>query len=124
MIKSTQTNMNSDWKDRELDEIWHHGIVPAFYKGKGLKDIDQYELISIIEKKIEKIVERVIQTTRKEVIEKLLDMGKLKIKDLFPDFDKNRFTGEEKVCYTEGYQYLQAFLTELSKQSIKESKTK
>ena len=60
--RKTPNNSPEDgaWKDMELDDIWHNGIK-AMFEGK----IDRYELLSFVEIRIEKL----LQKSRQEAYE-------------------------------------------------------
>lgn len=53
-MNKDQPVFNGDWKDRELDTIWHHG-VKLLAEGK----IDRYQCLSLIEMEIAKLIGRI-----------------------------------------------------------------
>lgn len=56
-----------DWKDHELDFIFHHGIK-VFIE----KKIDEYELLDIIEMQMSKAIERECSEAKQEEREAVL----------------------------------------------------
>ena len=53
-MKRKQDKSNEEWKDRELDEIWHYGLKPIT---QG-KIVDIYKLLNFIELKMSHAIER------------------------------------------------------------------
>ena len=65
-MNDTKQREEFNWKDHELDFIWHHAIQ-VYARGK----IDKYELLNRIENQMEKAIDKALSNNTRETIEKV-----------------------------------------------------